>query len=94
MAVGFLVAAHASSLVITSAMPNTLDDANLEYVDIENVSCSPFFLSGTVLRDASGKQFIFGDESLGSGSIRRMYRPESKITLNNENETLELLSST
>lgn len=45
--------AVASALVIYGVLPNTVDDANLEYIDIYNDSCQPIPLAGVSLRDLS-----------------------------------------
>lgn len=51
--------AVASALVIYGVLPNTADDANLEYIDIYNDSCQPIPLVGISLRDLSGKKYTF-----------------------------------
>jgi len=40
-------------------MPNTTDDTNLEYISLKNISDVEQTLSGYILEDASGKQYIF-----------------------------------
>ena len=85
--------AYASPIVIRDALPNTADDAAYEYIEIQNVSCIPQSLSGVTVRDASGKEFRFPDEMLDPGAIRMLSRSESKIILNNVDETLDLLDA-
>ncbi len=55
-----------SALVIFSVLPNTDDDANLEYIDLYNDSCTPIDLMGISLRDASKKTYTFSTEILPS----------------------------
>jgi hypothetical protein len=89
----FFAHAHAA-FFISEALPNTTDDASLEYVSVSNASCVPESLSGYSLSDASGKAFVFGSSSLIEPlSALKFFRLETKITLNNENETLFLHTS-
>ncbi len=44
----------------SEVLPNTEDDANLEYFSVSNASCEPFSLSGHSVSDAVGKTFAFG----------------------------------
>ena len=72
-------------------MANTADDATLEYFAIANPVCEPFSLGGYSVVDASGKAFsIPSSVTLDPLSSFVFRRPESKIALNNENETLSL----
>lgn len=71
--------------------PNTIDDANLEYIEIRNTGCESVSLSGMILEDASKKQFIFSSGTvIESHNTMRVSRPTSKMILNNTDETLFL----
>lgn len=84
-------AVAAAAFFIVEALPNTADDALLEYVDIASDSCDPSSLSGYSLSDASLKSHAFGSGDVFAGTgVLRFSRTVTKITLNNENETLFL----
>lgn len=85
--------AVASALVIYGVMPNTDDDVNQEYLDIYNSSCETIDLMGISIVDASGKKYTFTGGMLESGNHRKVYRSESKITLNNADETLQIFDA-
>lgn len=85
--------AVASALVIYSVMPNTDDDVNQEYLDIYNSSCETIDLMGISIVDASGKKYTFTGGILESGNHKKVYRTESKITLNNTDETLQIFDA-
>lgn len=75
----------------SEVFPNTADDANLEYFSIRNPACEPLSLSGYSVVDASGRAFPLSSGAvLEAHSFREFLRPETKITLNNDNETLSL----
>lgn len=85
------ISAASASPFFSEVLPNTADDASLEYFSLRNSACVPVSLSGYSVVDASGKSYALPDETLYfTGSERKFFRPESKITLNNENETLSL----
>ncbi len=48
----------------SEVLPNTEDDANLEYFSVSNASCEPFSLSGHSVSDAAGKTFAFSIEDV------------------------------
>lgn len=85
--------AVASALVIYGVLPNTADDANLEYIDLYNDSCETISLAGISLQDLSGKRYTFTSGVLESGAYRRVARTESKIILNNTDEGLDILDA-
>ncbi len=80
-----------AAFFFSEALPNTADDALLEYVVVASDSCVPESLSGYALSDASGKSFTFGpgDAFVSTGTLK-IGRNVTKITLNNENESLFL----
>ncbi len=74
---------------IVSIFPNTVDDANLEYIDIRNTGCSSIDIGSYILEDASGKQYIFPSPTIIESKANfRISRVDSKIILNNTDETL------
>lgn len=76
---------------IYEIFPNTIDDTNLEYIELRNTGCSDADISGYILEDASKKQYIFPASSIISPkNTLRINRPTSKIILNNTDEILYL----
>ena len=47
----------ASGLIFQEVLPNTADDANMEYINLINISCSMIDLGGVVISDLSGKAY-------------------------------------
>ncbi len=84
----------ASGLVFQEVLPNTVDDAALEYIQIINVSCTDIEMSGIMISDISAKTYTLPAGILAPGGIRRIPRSESKLILNNSDERLEMRSST
>ena len=71
--------------------PNTVDDANMEYVEFRNTSCEEVDISGYILSDASGKEYILPSSSkVAPHDMFLLPRTTSKIILNNEDERLSL----
>jgi hypothetical protein len=71
-------------------MPNTLDDKNLEYITLKNISDSSQSLSGYTLADKS-KSYTFSDDIfLQSGEREQFFRPQTKLVLNNSDEEIYL----
>ena len=86
---------YVNAASISEVLPNTENDALLEYISLKNVSCVSEDISGYTLSDASGKVFVLPTNSLlGPGSLLSYYRSETKISLNNEDESLFLRDST
>lgn len=83
-----------ASFEIAEVMPNTSDDSNLEYITLKNIQHTPQSLSGYTLKDASGKVYTFTGILLAGGERKQFFRPETKIILNNTDETLSLFSAT
>lgn len=80
-----------TNLKFTEILPNTDDDANLEYIEIHNSWEIVLSLSGYVLKDKSDKEFIFNDTYfLGPLEKKKYYRTETKILLNDTDEQLYL----
>ncbi len=75
-------------------LPNTVDDTNLEYIEFRNTGCEDIDIGWYVLEDASQKQYIFPPSTLlVSHETLHVWRPTSKIILNNTSEVLYLKRS-
>lgn len=71
--------------------PNTIDDAKLEYIELRNIGCEDINISGYILSDKIGTEYIFPSSStIVSHGVFRVDRPISKIALNNTDETVYL----
>lgn len=79
-----------AQVYISEVMPNTDDDANLEYIDIINTGCESIDITWYQIADKE-KSYIFAIWStLWMHETYRLGRPTSKIILNNTNEELSL----
>lgn len=59
--------------------PDTIDDTNLEYIELRNTDCEDRDIGGYILEDASSKQYIFpSTTSIGSHNTIHIGRPTSK----------------
>lgn len=83
-----------TTLHFSTLYPNTLgDDALEEYVTLENFGVGTVDLLGWSLRDASGKTWTADGMYLVSANTTvTLPRTLTNITLNNSNETIELLA--
>ena len=80
-----------SNLIFSEVLPNTVDDTNLEYIELYNNSDSVMFLSWYILKDKSDKQFIFDwSYFLTAHEKKKYFRTETNILLNNTDEQLFL----
>ncbi|EKE28993.1 MAG: hypothetical protein ACD_2C00256G0010 [uncultured bacterium (gcode 4)] len=86
----FFVIVFAENFFITSLLPNTDDDANLEYVEIINSSQTQVNINWYVLKDKSDKSYTFPEIILQPWESKKLSRIESKIILNNTDEELWL----
>ncbi len=85
------VIAFGNSVYITSVMPNTSDDTNLEYIELTNFWQDTVFLSWYHIKDKSLKDFVFDSSfSLKTWESQKYFRPLTKIILNNTDEWLWL----
>ncbi len=75
---------------IFRVLPNTADDATLEYIEFRNTGCSNVDITGYSIEDASKKRYTFAITSIESHSGYVLGRSTSKIILNNIDETLYL----
>lgn len=81
------------SLNINEFIPNPdgSDEEN-EWIEIYNAGETEVNLSGWKLKDASEKEFNFTNEKIDSKGYLVLTRPQTKITINNDTETLSLIS--
>jgi hypothetical protein len=81
------------SLNINEFIPNpdSSDEEN-EWIEIYNSGETEVNLSGWKLKDASEKEYNFKDERITAGGYLVLNRPQTKITINNDAETLSLIS--
>ncbi len=81
-----------AGFVIYSALPNTFDDRNLEYIELRNTSIDERSLLGYTLQDRSQKTYEIGDISLRPNENIRFIRPDTRLILNNIGEEIRLLN--
>lgn len=81
------------SLNINEFIPNPdgSDEEN-EWIEIYNAGETEVSLSGWKLTDASDKKYNFTNEKINSKEYLVLTRPQTKITINNDAETLSLIS--
>ena len=77
---------------IVEVFPNTIDDTNLEYIILKNISDESKSLSGYTLADKKKEYLMTEDILLKSKEERKFLRTETKIILNNSNEELRIIS--
>jgi len=82
-----------AQVYIVEVMPNTDDDANMEYIDIVNTGCEAVDISGYQIADKEKSYTFAAGSTLTSHGRYRLGRPTSKIILNNSNEELSLRDS-
>jgi len=78
---------------INEILPNPKDNSDEEYIEIANIGNDPINLFGWRLKDSSkSKGYQFKDHIvLKPGGYFVIYRTDSKIALNNSNESVYLL---
>ncbi len=80
-----------AGIFISEVMSNTLDDANLEYIELTNSWTLEQSLSWYIIKDKSEKEFIFWSwYFLNIWESKKYFRPETKILLNNSDEEIFL----
>lgn len=82
-----------AAVYIQSVLPNTVDDANLEYVELRNTGCEEVDIDGWKITDASPKSYILPTTRIPAKSNITLPRTISKIILNNTDESLAITSS-
>ncbi len=78
-------------IVIKEVLPNPAGkDAAGEWIGIFNDGASSVNLSGWSLKDASGKKFIFGNETILPNQELKLPYSLTRINLNNDGDTITL----
>ena len=78
-------------VVIKSFLPNPVGrDADGERIILYNDGAAPVDLNGWKIRDAGGKEYVFKNGALGAGEERAVDYRTTRITLNNDGETITL----
>jgi len=82
------------TLQLVEVYPSTTEgDETAEYVVIKNTGTEPVLLNGWILKDASDKTYTLSQtESLAPGATWQLPRTETKLTLNNDEDTLSLFA--
>ena len=83
-----------ASFRIVEVLPNTIDDKNLEYVTLQNISNTSQTLSGFILADLKKEYMFWSWVILNAWERRAFYRTETKLVLNNTNEEIFIYSNT
>lgn len=84
----------AENIFLNEILPNPKKGSDDEYIEIANGNSEPVDLFGWKIKDASkGKGFQFKDHTiLNPGGYFTLYGPDSKLALNNSNESVYLLN--
>lgn len=78
-------------MLINEFFPNPIGkDTEAEWIELFNNSQEAVNLSGWQIKDASGKVFVFKNQKIGSGEYLILDYKTTKISLNNNAETLFL----
>ena len=77
---------------IVEVFPNTVDDKNLEYIVLKNISLERQSLAGYILADKKKEYHISEDLYLDVWEEKKFPRLETKIVLNNTNEEIKIIS--
>jgi len=82
-----------AELVINEFVPNPdgSDEEN-EWIEIYNVGNNDIDLNGWKIQDASGKSYTFKEEKILAKDYVVLARPRTKISINNDAETLGLIA--
>ncbi|HPW34765.1 MAG TPA: lamin tail domain-containing protein, partial [Candidatus Paceibacterota bacterium] len=79
---------------IVEALPNPSGkDTEGEWIKISNDSDKTVLLKGWTLKDASNKKFVFSDVTVQGGGFVILKPSETRISLNNNGDTLYLFDS-
>jgi hypothetical protein len=91
-ATGFTNTATAEKVYLNEILPNPKGGEKEEFIEILNSEQGPVDLFGWTIRDGSktGKYIFKGHVEIDSGKYLAIYRPDSKITLNNSKESVTL----
>lgn len=88
-------ASNIPKIYINELLPNPKGDDKInEWIEIYNNSSALVDLSGFILEDASGKNFVFpSDKKIEPNDYLVVYGPETKVSLNNNGDLIKLFSS-
>ena len=76
-------------MIISEFLPNPIGkDTDSEFIELFNDSQKQINLTGWKIKDASGKTFTFKNQTIGAGEYLALNYKTTKITLNNDAETL------
>jgi hypothetical protein len=82
-----------AELVINEFIPNPEgSDEENEWIEIYNVGDNDVDLNGWKIQDASGKSYTFKEEKIPAKDYLVLARPKTKISINNDAETLGLIA--
>lgn len=83
-----------TQLILSEMIPDPegTDGPENEYFEIFNTSEESILLTGFYVQDASGKKYFFESQTIEPKTYLAIYRLQSGITINNENEILSLFS--
>ena len=82
-----------SNFIIYEVLPNTDDDVNMEYISIKNNSSNWKSLDWYSISDKWWKTYNITGDYLSWWQIKKYYRTQTNIILNNTNEELYLYDS-
>lgn len=78
-------------MLISEFLPNPEGkDTAGEFIELLNNGAQPVLLTGWKIKDASGKTFTIKNVTLGPGEYKSFPYSATKITINNDKETLSL----
>ncbi|NDK09455.1 lamin tail domain-containing protein [Candidatus Gracilibacteria bacterium] len=78
-----------NGVILGDILPNPAGKDTLEFIQIQNTSSVYKNLEGCYISDGS-KKYIFGSEILGAGEKKYFFKYQTKITLGNSKDTVEL----
>jgi Lamin Tail Domain len=91
----FLPSILFAQVKIVAIFPNTIDDKNLEYIEVRNTGCETIDISNYTFEDALPKVYTIPSGTLiGEHMNYQFIRPVTKIELNNTNEIVRLRDMT
>ncbi len=81
------------TLQLFELYPNTTgNDKEEEFITVKNTGNTAMTLTGWMLKDASGKTYVFESATLAPNAMLKISAAQSGIALNNNKETVELFA--
>lgn len=80
-----------TAIIFNEVYPNPPDENN-EFIELKNASGFSGTAAGWRIKDASDSEFALPDKEIAAGALWAIPKIESKISLNNDGETLTLMS--